>query len=165
MHRSLVGLILISCASAQDTPSTFQGEPIVHGSDPNAILRTIDDPELFSVWSSLDDGKTRLGVFQKTSGQPYLQLLDMDSDGIVDLLAYQVLDADGRLLKAIEDFGMDGQIDFIVDFLEQSIQVFYRGQWNEGVRREGRTGILVDGDWVALEAVLSELGRDRYTGQ
>jgi len=94
-----------------------------------------------------------------------LQLLDMDSDGIVDLLTYQVLDADGKLLKSIEDFGMDGQIDFIVDFLEQSIQVFYRGQWNEGVRREGRTGILVDGDWVALETVLSELGRDRYTGQ
>ena len=164
MRKFVVGLLLFTCACAKEAPPTLGGEPVIFGNDPNAIVKTIDHPALFGVATSIDHGRTGLGVFQKGTGKPYLTLLDTDSDGVVDLLTYYVLDADGNELMSIEDFGMDGQADFKIDFVSDVVQVFYRGEWREGIRRDGSRGmdIRVGNDQVPLSTVLSELGRDDY---
>ncbi len=75
----LVGGWMVGCAPCSvSPPQTFQGEPILVGSDPDAVFDAIDLPDLPTVglWST--KGKTSLAVFQANTGQPYLNLGDTD---------------------------------------------------------------------------------------
>ncbi len=100
----------------------LQGDPILGGSDPDAVTDVIDLPGLPTALLTSAKGKTGLAVFQAKTGEPYLTLGDTDGDGVFDMLVYFSLSADGETLATVEDYGMDGQPDFILNsILDQFI--------------------------------------------
>jgi len=154
---------MVGCAPcAVSPPQTFQGEPIFSFSDSEVVFDTIDLPGLPAVWFTSHKGTISLAVFQANTGQPYLTLGDTDSDGVFDMLTYSSLSADGELLVEVEDYGMDGQPDFILNLEKNSGSVFYDGAWRE-VRGLGpptsRGTVEIEGEIRLLTDVLAEIGR------
>lgn len=154
---------MVGCAPCSvSPPETFQGELILAGADPDAVSDTIDLPNLPSVSVSSVNGKTGVGIFQANTGQPYLTLGDTDSDGVFDMLTYSSLSADGEVLVDVEDYGMDGQPDFILNFKDNSASVFYNGVWlpvsGVGLEPPGAT-VEIEGENRPLNDVLAEIGR------
>ncbi len=155
---------LVACESTENAP-TLNGNPVIRGGDPNAVFDTIDLPNLPSVFLTSSNGKVGLGVFQAKTGIPYLTLGDVDGDGVFDLLNYSSLSADGELLVEVEDYGMDGQPDFILNFRESSASVFYNGTWLAvtGIGPGGPPPTVdIDGDIRPLDEVLVEIGRRAF---
>ena len=152
-------MMLVSC-TGDDHPTTFRGEALVSGSDSNAVVLTIDDARYPSVLLSQEHGAVALGVFQKQTGSPALTLRDADNDGVFDLLTYSALSASGELLVDVEDYGMDGQPDFILDHQKSSASVFVDGEWHnvDGVGTD-QVSVVIDNERVALKDVLAKLGR------
>lgn len=132
-------------------------------SDPDTIRDMIDLPGLPAVWLSSSKGETGLAVFQQDTGQPYLTLSDKDGDGVFDLLVYYSLSHDGEVLSVVEDYGMDGQPDLIVNVKSRSTAVFYEGAWR-GVNLIGpdraEATVVVDGEERLLVELLDEIGRN-----
>ncbi len=157
-------VVLVSCESTEYAP-TLNGNPVIKGGDPNAVYDTIDLPDLPTVSLTSENGKVGLGVFQAKTGIPYLTLGDADNDGVFDLLTYSSLSVDGELLVKVEDYGMDGQPDFIVNFRESSASVFYNGTWLAvtGIGLGGQPPTVdIDGDIRPLDEVLVEIGRRAF---
>lgn len=152
-------MMLASC-TGDDRPTTFQGETLVSGSDSNSVVLTIDDARYPSVALSQEHGVVGLGVFQKQTGSPVLTLRDADNDGVFDLLTYSSLSASGELLVDVEDYGMDGQPDFILNHQESSASVFVDGEWHnvDGVGTD-QVSVMIGNERVALKDVLEKLGR------
>ena len=159
---ALVAVIgLVACESTKNAP-TLNGNPIIRGGDPNAVYDTIDLPDLPSVILTSENGKVGLGVFQAKTGIPYLSVGDADNDGAFDFLTYSSLSVDGELLVEVEDYGMDGQPDFILNYRESSASVFYNGTWLAvtGIGPGGEPPTVdIDGDIRPLDEVLVEIGR------
>ncbi len=132
------------------------------GSDPDVVSEAIDVPGLPTVLLTSAKGTTSLAVYQANTGQPVVVLGDTDNDGIFDMLTYSSLSADGELLVDVEDYGMDGQPDFILNFEKNSGSVYYDGSWRE-VRDLGpntpRATVEIDGEIRLLHDVLTEIGR------
>gem|GEM_PF-3681473 len=152
-------LMLASCAG-DDQPTTFQGGALVSGSDSNSVVLTIDDARYPAVALIEEHGVVGLGVFQKETGSPVLTLRDADNDGVFDLLTYSSLSASGESLVDVEDYGMDGQPDFILNHQESSASVFVDGQWHDvdGVGTD-QVSVMIGTERVALRDVLAGLGR------
>ena len=157
-------LLMASCSS-NDDGLTLCRESIEMGSDPDALVATIDNPQLPGVFVVSERGKTSVGIFQTGTCVPYLQLGDRDSDGVFDLLTYSALSKDGKVLATVEDYGMDGQPDYILDFTNSTASVFYRGSWYPvagiGEGGEGPT-VEIDGNRRSLRDVLEENGRQPF---
>jgi len=152
-------MMLASC-TGDDQPTTFRGEALMSGSDSNAVILTIDDARYPSVLLSQEHGVVALGVFQKQTGSPALTLRDADNDGVFDLLTYSSLSASGELLVDVEDYGMDGQPDFILNHQESSASVFVDGEWHnvDGVGTD-QVSVMIGNERVALKDVLAKIGR------
>jgi hypothetical protein len=151
------------CAPYSDSrPQILHGEPILAGTDPDAVADSIDLPGLPTALLTSAKGKTGLAVFQANTGEPYLTLGDIDSDGVFDMLVYYSLSAGGETLAAVEDFGMDGQPDCILNFKDNTGSVFYDGSWREvhdlGPNTPNAT-VEIDGENRLLRDVLTEIGR------
>ncbi|MEM9386433.1 MAG: hypothetical protein AAGA68_15360 [Pseudomonadota bacterium] len=155
----LIVATYMSACDQEIAATTFQGQPL-RGGTPDAVVLTIDDQRLPSVLVSRSKGSVNLGVFQANTHAPMLTLRDQDNDGVMDLLTYSALSADGKVLVAVEDYGMDGQPDFIFNRQARSAQVFYRGHWRkvDGVGT-GSTTVDVEGDRLPLTRVMGEIGR------
>ena len=151
--------MLVSCAG-DDQPTTFQGEALASGSESNSVGLTIDDARYPSVLLTQENGAVSLGVFQKETGSPVLTLRDADNDGVFDLLTYSSLSESGETLIDVEDYGMDGQPDFILNYQDSSAIVFVDGKWHEvdGVGTDDVT-VLIGNERVALKDVITTLGR------
>ncbi|MEL7185351.1 MAG: hypothetical protein AAFN50_02805 [Pseudomonadota bacterium] len=103
-------------------------------------------------------------MFQANTGEPYLQLLDSNNDGVFDLLTYYVMSAEGEMLTETHDYGMDGQPDFILNYTDNTGSVFYGDSWYEVSdlgTKQGPT-VLIDGRSRALDSVLTEIGQGAY---
>jgi hypothetical protein len=105
-------------------------------------------------------GKISVGVFQAGTCSPYLQLGDRDADGVFDLLTYSALSEDGENLVDVEDYGMNGQPDFILNHAASTASVFYHGTWYsvDGIGG-GSPSVEIDGERRSLKEVLDEIGR------
>ena len=158
----LVLLLLSAACSRQDDTVTLCGEPIQHGGDPDAVSATIDHPQLPAVIVGSENGKVGIGVFQAGSCAPYLQLGDSNADGVFDFLTYSALSPAGETLVDVEDYGMDGQPDFILNHTDSTAAVFYQGAWYpvDGLGTSGdEPSVTIDGQRRALASVLEEIGR------
>ena len=126
------------------------------------VSGSIELPGMPTVFLSSHKGTIHLGVFQANTGEPYVVFGDTDSDGVFDMLTYSSLSADGEWLAEVEDYGMDGQPDFILNFEKNSGSVFYDGAWRE-VRGLGpetpRATVEIEGEIRLLKDVLAEIGR------
>lgn len=154
---------MVGCAPHFDSrPQTFQGDPILGGSDSGVVTDVIDLPGLPTALLTSAKGKTGLAVFQANTGEPYLTLGDTDGDGVFDMLVYYSLSAGGETLATVEDYGMDGQPDFILNFEDNTGSVFYEGSWREvhdlGPNTPSAT-VEIDGEVRLLKDVLTEIGR------
>ena len=69
-----------------------------------------------------------------------------------------------EVISEVEDYGMDGQPDFIVDYQTNSGSIFYLGAWRDvsGLGGGGTPTIEVDGERREIEDVLAELGRGAF---
>ena len=156
----LVASVVLASCTGGDPPTTFQGEALFAGSDPNAVILTIDDARYPSVALTQEHGAVSIGVFQKETGSPVLTLRDANNDGVFDLLTYSSLSESGETLVDVEDYGMDGQPDFILNYQESSAAVYVDGEWHnvDGVGTDQVT-VLIGNERVTLKDVLTKLGR------
>ena len=159
----VVVLTLVACSPSHEPP-TLCGEPVVHGAAPIAIVDTVDLPNLPNVFLSKENGKVGIGVFQAGTCEPYLTLRDADDDGVFDLLTYSSLSPDGEVLVEVEDYGMDGQPDFILDVESSSATVFYHGSWYpvSGIGTGNTATVEIEGRSRPLQDILKELGREPF---
>ena len=125
----------------------------------------ISNQKTMNVSLSVDDNKENsngVSIYQKNTGQSYVSVSDSDGDGVLDFITYSILDKDGKLLSSVEDFGMDGQIDFKIDFVKKTAWVFWENEWRESVREEGGVFIQFGDKKIAISDALKKLGRDSH---
>ena len=154
---------IIGCEpNSGSRPPTIQDGTVLARSDSDAVTDVIDLPGLPTTLLTADKGKIGVAVFQANTGEPYLRLGDTDGDGVFDMLEYYSLSASGETLAVVEDYGMDGQPDFILNFEGNTGSVYYSGSWREvqniGPNRESAT-VEIDGQYRLLNEVLTEIGR------
>ena len=101
-------------------------------------------------------------IFQKKSGQPYVSVNDTDGDGVLDFLTYSVLNAEGELILSVEDFGMDGQADFKLNFLTGEAWVFWENEWRQAIGSNSERYIVVNEQRITLKDALDRLGRNVF---
>jgi hypothetical protein len=149
---------VVGCASDGPIP-TLRGEPVQRGKNPNSVVATIDLPHLPMVLLTSEKGEVDLGIFQADTGKPYVTLRDANEDGVFDLLTYSSLSATGEVRVEIEDYGMDGQPDFILNHVEACASVFYRGSWHAVLNfGKGQAATVeIEGKSLPLEDVMNEL--------
>ncbi len=83
---------------------------------------------------------------------------DDDNDGVFDLLTYSALSESGQTLVDVEDYGMDGQPDFILNYEDSTASVFVDGRWHdvEGIGTDSVT-VLLNGEQIPLSEVVTDL--------
>ena len=153
----LAPVVLTSC-TANENPTTFQNEPLISGSDPNAVVRTIDEPDYPAVLLTHENGVVGVGIFQPETGSPVLTLRDDNNDGVFDLLTYSALSESGESLVDVDDYGMDGQPDLILNYQDKTASVFVEGHWHsvDGVATNDAT-VLLNDKRVSLAEVLNTI--------
>jgi len=160
----IIGAIVLvfGCVPSDDLP-TLNGNSVAGGTS-DTVVETIDIPHLPTVLLQSDGTSTELAMFQAETGAPYLTVRDSDNDGLLDLLTYSSLSEDGDVLVDVEDYGMDGQPDFIVRHKDSSASVFYEGQWLpvSGIGTGQTATVVVNGEERTLADVLDELGRNAF---
>lgn len=163
---SVIALFLTICGCAtQQQPHEFRGVPIVRGADTESEIDTIDRVNRPSVLMTSTDSRVNIGIFQARTGQPYVTMLDTDGDGVFDVLTYSSLSKSGEILVEVEDYGMDGQPDFILNRMQGTAVVFYKGTWREveGVGSSQSPTIKVGDTEILLKDVLIQLGRGAFS--
>ena len=160
MQRKLFLIPMLSLCSCmgEDRPTSFQGEPIVKGGDPHAVVLTIDDPAYPAVLLTYEKGAVGIGIFQPRTGSPVLTLRDDNNDGVFDLLTYTALSDTGEALIEVVDYGMDGQPDFILNLRESNATVYVDGTWHPvaGVGTDDVT-VEINGQIRSLVEVVPKL--------
>ena len=160
----IIASIMVCGCGGNDNAQTFQGEPVLGRDGVNVVTDKIDRAGLPAVFLTSTEGNVELGVFQAETGKPYLTLRDSDGDGVFDLLTYSTLSESGEVLVEVEDYGMDGQPDLILNHTEKKASVFYQSSWHEvsGVGTDQPASIEIDGQSLLLEDVLDEVGRNAF---
>jgi hypothetical protein len=92
-----------------------------------------------------------IAIFHRDAGTPILSAGDRDGDGRIDILTYAVVDPDGELLLDVVDYEADGQPDFRMHFKEGYFEIWHIDRWYQAESREGRRGIVVDGQFMELQ--------------
>jgi len=89
-----------------------------------------------------------VGIFAGPKGGPILVAADNDGDGSLDFLSYSVLDEAGESVLEVDDYGADGQADLRLHFRERYNELWHADRWYRVEKRDGRQGIVVDGEWL-----------------
>ncbi|MUH72058.1 hypothetical protein [Psychrosphaera haliotis] len=128
-------------------------------------LFNVSNPNSVSINIGIDSNpKNSYGaaIFQKNSGQPYVSVNDTDGDGVLDFLTYSVLNVEGELILSVEDFGMDGQADFKLNFVTDEAWVFWESEWRKVIGANSERYIVVDDQRIILKSALERLGRNVF---
>jgi len=160
---ALITISSWSCTVEDDGP-TLGGDRIQRGGDSSVIIEAIDHPGLPSVLLTSSELEFSLGIYQANTGKPYVTLRDADGDGVFDILTYSSLSKSGDILVDVEDYGMDGQPDFILNHREAKASVYYQGAWHDvsGIGTDRPAIVNVDGTSLLLEDILDEVGRNAF---
>lgn len=99
-----------------------------------------------------------VGIFQPETGSLDLTLRDDNNDGVFDLLTYSTLSESGKSLVDVDDCGMDGQPDWILNYQDKTASVFVDGHWHsvDGIATNDAT-VLLNGKRVPLAEVLGTI--------
>jgi hypothetical protein len=92
-----------------------------------------------------------VGIFHRETGTPMVSIGDRDGDGRIDILTYAVLDANGQAVLDVVDYEADGQPDMRINFKDHYFEIWHVDRWYRAETRDGRRGIVVDGEFVELE--------------
>ena len=160
MQRALFLIPVLSLCSCtgEDRPTLFQGNPILRGGDPDSVVLTIDNPAYPAVLLVHEKGAVNIGIFQPKTGSPVLTLRDNNNDGVFDLLTYTAVSDTGEALVSVEDYGMNGQPDFILNFRDHNAAVYVDDTWYPvaGVGT-GDVTVEINGQILSLVEVVSKL--------
>jgi hypothetical protein len=91
-----------------------------------------------------------LAIFHRDSGQPMLAAEDSDGDGSLDGVTYAKMDKDGNVLVNVTDYEADGQPDVRINFADRFVELWHEDRWYRVQDRDGRRGIVLNGDFVEL---------------
>jgi hypothetical protein len=95
-----------------------------------------------------------VGAYHRDTGKPMFVAADENGDGLIDLIAYTVLDESGeRNMLEVIDYEADGQADMRLNFAEGYFEIWHDERWRRTEQRDGQRGIVVDGDFIELEMV------------
>lgn len=92
-----------------------------------------------------------VGIFHRKTGTPMVSLGDRNGDGLIDILTYAVLDESGESVLDVVDYEADGQPDMRVNFKDHYFELWHIDRWYRTEVRDGRRGIVIDGQFVELE--------------
>ena len=92
-----------------------------------------------------------VGVFHRETGTPMVSIGDRNGDGLVDILTYAVLDESGQAVLDVVDYEADGQPDMRVYFRDHYFEMWHIDRWYRTEVRDGRRGIVIDGEFVELQ--------------
>ena len=98
-----------------------------------------------------------VGIFHRATGTPLLSVGDQDGDGRLDVLTYTVVGEDGQAIRDVIDYEADGQSDLRIHFAEKYVEIWHQARWNRIENRDGQRGIVVDGEFKAVETVENRL--------
>lgn len=113
----------------------------------------IDSDSTFKV--TLEKGLTQskgggLALYNRRSGIPMMAAVDQDGDGRLDFVAYTVTDEAGEGVLEVFDYDVDGQADVRIHKDHYS-EIWRADRWYRVERRDGKNGILIDGQFVELQ--------------
>jgi hypothetical protein len=91
-----------------------------------------------------------VGIFHRGTGYPMVSTADRNGDGLVDILTYAVLDENGKAILDVVDYEADGQADMRINFKDHYFELWHLDRWYRAENRDGRRGIVVDGEFVEL---------------
>jgi hypothetical protein len=92
-----------------------------------------------------------VGIFHRETGTPMVSIGDRNGDGLVDILTYAVLDENGQVVLDVVDYEADGQPDMRINFRDHYFEIWHIERWYRTEVREGRRGIVIDGEFVELQ--------------
>ena len=92
-----------------------------------------------------------VGIFHRDTGTPMVTVGDRNGDGLVDILTYAVLDENGQAVLDVIDYEADGQPDMRINFRDHYFEIWHIDRWYRTESRDGRRGIVVDGEFVELQ--------------
>ncbi|MGS2723625.1 hypothetical protein ACVBEJ_07745 [Porticoccus sp. GXU_MW_L64] len=120
--KNIVLILIFALASV-----TLLAEPVTH------IIGNKNTPDVYMTVDGESKGSASIGIYQRNTDKPYVTLADIDGDGVFDLLSYSVLDKNGGHIMEVEDYGMDGQVDFKTNMFSGAASIYIGGQWYESV--------------------------------
>jgi hypothetical protein len=91
-----------------------------------------------------------VGLHHRKTGASMLSVGDRNGDGRLDILTYGVVDEDGNAILDVVDYEADGQPDMRIHFVERYFEIWHVDRWYRTELRDGRRGIVVDGEFVEL---------------
>ena len=92
-----------------------------------------------------------VGIFHRETGTPMVSIGDRNGDGRIDILTYAVLDENGKAVLDVVDYEADGQPDMRIDFKDHYFEIWHIDRWYRTEVRDGRRGIVIDGEFVELQ--------------
>lgn len=92
-----------------------------------------------------------VGIFHRETGTPMVSISDRNGDGRIDILTYAVLDESGQAILDVVDYEADGQPDVRINFRDHHFEIWHVDRWYRAETRDGRRGIVVDGEFVELQ--------------
>jgi hypothetical protein len=94
----------------------------------------------------------------------YVQVIDIDGNGLPDFLRYYVLDKNGEDIFRVEDYGFDGQADVKWDIQNNLFKVYYNKEWHLGRRTDKSKPMyfLIDGHEISISEMIELI--ERSTG-
>jgi hypothetical protein len=142
----------------QKAPDLFQQERLFYREETDAIIHVIDEPDLPSVLLTQDEGRIYLGIYQAGTGVPILTMSDNNEDGLFDQLTYSTVSQTGNVTAVVEDYGMDGQPDLVLNVADKRGKLLYEGKWRQ-IKGFGSSSVTIeaDGDIRELSDVIGEM--------
>lgn len=135
---------------------SFLGGKILEKNDlgKETLIANLSHPKTFKVsigFNSYGNNDSGIEIRNNNLEMP-LFVIDYNGDGILDHLRYRVFNLSNDPIKTIDDFGMDGQIDYIHDHITGTTSIFYKERWYE--LEDNKNTIIIDGEVISLESIL-----------